>query len=331
MAAHPPRIGNQRKRIIASIAAPPEAVHAGHVSYTRWAAMPLPRLAAPGAAERLLEVRDGWFGYEAEEDARQRVAATPSVPAVRTGWWVNFADAHLFGFYGEGFFAQDEVQVAEHPALAAVRQALLAERLPAMTIDNREPTPVLVAGVERRVAIDTAPNATAGRPNGIYGGRNLHAVSETALRAAIRPLDPPTRTNVIAIAALAHGFGPYTHDQIDFTLRAAYTGFRAAVLESRRLAGAGALTPAPEVVVHSGFWGCGAFGGNRVMMTLLQLLAAQMAGLDRLVYHVGEPAGRVSVGRAIALVRELTLMTETPALVERVQALGLEWGSGDGN
>ncbi|MEX1263094.1 MAG: hypothetical protein WEE66_04010 [Actinomycetota bacterium] len=31
-----------------------------------------------------------------------------------------------------------------------------------------------------------------------------------------------------------------------------------------------------------GFWGCGAFGGDRLLMTTLQSLAAEMAGIHRL-------------------------------------------------
>ena len=41
-------------------------------------------------------------------------------------WHVNFADPHLFVAYAAGLFAQDEMQVAEHPGLAALKQALAA-------------------------------------------------------------------------------------------------------------------------------------------------------------------------------------------------------------
>ncbi len=43
-------------------------------------------------------------------------------------WHVNFADPRLFTAYGLGLFAQDEMQVAEHPALGALREALHARR-----------------------------------------------------------------------------------------------------------------------------------------------------------------------------------------------------------
>ncbi len=44
-------------------------------------------------------------------------------------------------------------------------------------------------------------------------------------------------------------------------------------------------------MIHTGFWGCGAFGGNRVLMTTLQILAAEMAGLERVVFHTGDASG----------------------------------------
>ena len=49
-------------------------------------------------------------------------------------------------------------------------------------------------------------------------------------------------------------------------LASAYSGFLAARLES-----AGAPT-----VVHTGYWGCGAFGRNRELRAMLQVLAARV-------------------------------------------------------
>ena len=49
-------------------------------------------------------------------------------------WHVNFADPLLFGAYGTAFFAQDEIQVAEHPALAALHEVLAALELPFLTV-----------------------------------------------------------------------------------------------------------------------------------------------------------------------------------------------------
>lgn len=45
-----------------------------------------------------------------------------------------------------------------------------------------------------------------------------------------------------------------------------------------------------RVVVHTGNWGTGAFGGNKVLMACIQMYAARVAGLDELVFHTFEPS-----------------------------------------
>lgn len=37
-------------------------------------------------------------------------------------------------------------------------------------------------------------------------------------------------------------------------------------------------TVCTNVIVHTGHWGTGAFGGNKVVMAFLQILAAKIAG-----------------------------------------------------
>lgn len=41
-------------------------------------------------------------------------------------WWVNFADPILFVAYAGRLFAQDEIQVAEHPALGHLKEKLVS-------------------------------------------------------------------------------------------------------------------------------------------------------------------------------------------------------------
>jgi hypothetical protein len=67
------------------------------------------------------------------------------------------------------------------------------------------------------------------------------------------------------------------------------------------------------------------------MMTLVQLLAADMAGVARLVFHIGDPSGRIHVDRALALMPELAAATSPAELIASVEALGMEWGVSDGN
>jgi hypothetical protein len=314
MRQHPPVLRNPNKLVVFRVACP-DGTAGGHLSYSRWAEMPFPATADPGRAATLLAVRDGFYDYE-----------PPIEPTLE--WHVNFADPRLFYAYGSSLFAQDEMQVAEHPALGSLREALVAERRSTLTVEDGRPRPVLVMGAERRVRIATDRSAADGRPNGLYGNAFADAGSD-AVRRATSAIDPPTISNIIAIAAPAGGYGRYRRIQIEVVLATAYSGFAAAVLESRRVTGSGA-----GVIVHSGFWGCGAFGGNRVLMTLLQALAAEMAGVAELVIHIGDPTGRVAVDKAGDLLRGLLAEPDpagTDELVGRIHALGLEWGLSDGN
>jgi hypothetical protein len=308
---HPPKLGHRNKRLALELACPLGAVHGGRIGYSRWEALALPE--SMQLHPTALSVRPDVYDYAGGDTAV---------------WHVNFADPQLFIAYGSPLLAQDELQVLEHPALGSLREALLAEGLPALTEERGAPTPVLVTGVERRCALDTSADPSAGRPRGLYGNQFAKA-SEAVVRSALRVLTPPTRTNLIAMAAPTGSRGRYTLATIEAILRTASTAFRAAVEESRR------LWPGAPVEVRTGFWGCGAFGGNRVLMTLLQLLAARLAGVDRVVFHAFNVAGVLDYEEGAAVL-ERVLRRGAPgeplrALLQRVEALGLQWGTSDGN
>lgn len=313
---YPPVMHDANKRVVYEIACPPGRPLSGEIVYTRWPAFPLPERATPRRALEILESRPGIFDY----------APAANLPGA-VEWHVNFADPRLFFGYGTSLFAQDEMMVAEHPALGALREALRATGRQAVTEDDTGPTPVLVTGVERRCRVAIEPDEASGRPRGLYGNE-FGIASPEAVAAATTPLDPPTITNVIAIAAPAYGVGHYTRETIERILVTAYTGFRAAVVESERLAG-----PEAPVAVHTGYWGCGAFGGNRVLMTVLQLLAGAMAGVTRVVFHTAGPGGASALEEAVrVLTEELEPLGEVPTaeLLDRIAALGFEWGMSNG-
>jgi hypothetical protein len=296
VAAHPPRFSNENKERVHAIACPPGAVHAGTITATRWDTMPLPERWQRPTIESV-EWHPGPYDYV----TRREGACV---------WHVNFADPNLFFGYGTALFAQDELQCAEHPALASVREAMIAAGVPARTADAGRATPVLVAGVERRCEV-----------RGLYGHRFGKADAVT-LKRAVYPLVPAPRHNILAIAALSHGDGTYTAAQIRETLTIAYTGFRAAVLESDAL---GVPTE-----LHTGFWGCGAFGGNREVMVLLQWLAASAAGVTQLVMHVMDDAGLALGARVRERVAAMPAEVSLDELVAWVAGLGLRWGVGNG-
>ncbi|MCZ7645700.1 MAG: poly(ADP-ribose) glycohydrolase [Planctomycetota bacterium] len=316
MRAHPPKLKHPHKKAVFALAAPEGAEHRGTLEFSRWCAAKLPEL-LPVETRTRIEARETSFEYAQVDEAICRA------------WHLNFADMNLFGFYGGALFAQDEMQVAEHPALASLREALPKFGHKPLTVEDNQPTPVLVADVERRCKVATERNVEEGRPAGLYGNAFAAAPIEV-VKKAVKLIEPPTRSNLIAMEAPSYGRGAYTAVQLEYVLRTAFTGFAAARQESARLNRGSAM----EVVVHTGFWGCGAFGGNRIVMTILQILAARLAGLDRIVVHTLDAQGSASFERA----RELLEGTidkqdscETARALSRVEALRLEWGVSDGN
>jgi hypothetical protein len=316
MERYPPVLRHQNKSIIWEMAHSQSSGPTGKLQVTRWETTAARDVSLPQSNP--VAVRTGYYDYAPRDGAGTAVE-----------WHVNFADPRLFVAYGSGLFAQDEMQVAEHPILGSLLEAMKREGHSTWTCDDSGPTPILVQGAERRVAVQTDPDPQAGRPLGLYGNR-FAAADEETIRRATRVIEPPTITNLIAIAAPSGGAGEYHHSDIRDVLAAALTGFAAARRESHR-----ALGPTTRVVVHSGFWGCGAFGGNRVLMIALQSLAARAAGIDELILHVGEPSGLEIAQRGLDVADALALrcgpQSTLDKLIDRCQLLGYRWGVSDGN
>lgn len=313
-AAHPPRWLHRNKKALYEHLCPPGITHSGALTVSRWPARPLPLDRSIAPATTHIELRPDLFTYgDSAADALE--------------WHLNFAHSSLFIAYGGPLFAQDEMQVAEHPVLACVREHLAARPEPGLAPLTREhevATPVLIRGAQRRGAVATDPNAAEGRPNGLYGGAFARAPIDVVLRAA-RRVDPPTTSNILAMEAPTGGYGRYTLDQIVDIALTAYTGFAAAHDESRNAAGADVA-----VIVHTGHWGTGAYGGDRVLMAMLQFLAARAAGLDRLVFHTFDAAGARPCHDALARLDAMGDISLEAALT-RIDAAAYQWGVSDGN
>jgi hypothetical protein len=318
VAEFPPRLASPNKRVVYHMACPPGSTHSGQIVYSRWGKISLPATLNVDRTHTQFEAREDFFGYE-----------PPSEGSTAVEWYLNFADHDLFYAYGGSLFAQDEMQVAEHPALGSLREALLQCDIKPLTVENGEPTPALVMGVERRCRVATDRNAALGRPNGLYGNHFSRA-SADAVEQATQVITPPTISNLLAMEAPAGGYGRYSRQEIVYILSTAFTGFSAARLESCK-----DRPHAPEVVVHSGYWGCGAYGGNRVLMALLQMLAARLARLGRLVFHVGDAAGSQTFVQASRTLQRDFKTGAQPRdvsdLVAQIESMGFQWGVSDGN
>lgn len=301
----PPTWHNSKKQLVYSIACPHGDCSDGALEVTRWRESSLPEVPPQNAVD-VQRINGGFRYIPVEKDAFV--------------WTLNFADENVFGYYAGPLFAQDEIQVSEHPALASARSAILSEGLAARTVENGRPTPLLVRNAPRCCFVRTKPNPAAGAPHGLYGN-NFDEAPEEAIRQATVRIDPPTRSNILAIAAPSPHEGVYWRQQIESAFVTAYSGFRAAKIESSR------VVPGKPVEIHTGFWGCGAFGGDPVLMCTVQMIAAKIAGVERIVFHVFQPSQASALDRA----QELAASIDPLRAVDELDAMKFEWGISDGN
>jgi hypothetical protein len=322
----PPRFTNSNKKAVIEKACPHGAVHSGEIRYSRWGKFEFPGSMADVSSKELeVEVYPNFFTYDPVD-----------INSSQIDWHLNFAHWDLFFAYPGPLFAQDEMQVVEHPVLGSLREALLHSRTKPYTVEDGRPTPILIMGAERRCRVATDANAELGRAYGLYGN-SFSAASREAVLNATEIIDPPTVSNIIAIEAPAGGYSQtgqaYTKEEIRYILETAYSGFAAARIESETSIGAEAGSP--KVSVHTGFWGCGAYGGHRTLMTLLQLIAAEMAGLDKVVFHAGGVDGVEIVHDAISIFeREFHSsqgLLPVHEMIDLVFSKNYRWGSSDGN
>ena len=309
----PPEIQNRNKLEVYNIACPNGCVHSGEIVFSRWSELPLSETVTISEWQTKIQIREDVFGYEPTEQAELMV------------WYLNFSNYEIFTDYGGPLLAQDELQVAEHPALASLRETLIRRGESTRTVENDRPTPIIICNVERRCSIDTRPCAE--RPYGLYGNEFARALPED-IQKATKALLPPTVTNIIAMEAPSEGYGAYTEETIQYILRTAVTGFTAARFESLQ-------NGATQVAIHTGFWGCGAYGGNRILMTSLQLIAANLAGIDTLIFHTVNSDGAKTVQQALNYVRNdiqhAQNIMNMASIIGQITATGFEWGESDGN
>jgi hypothetical protein len=280
----------------------------GDISISRWRAAEPPHVLPPTK----IKVSSTKEPFQYEPARSDEVA-----------WHVNFANADLFCSYGGPFFAQDEVQVAEHPVLASLRLWLLSLQEPALAPTVREgivATPVLIQNVTRRSRIDTAE---------IYGSRFGRA-SEEKIKAAVKLIEPPTYSNILAMEAPVGGKGAYTFGELSRIVQTAHCGFAAAKKKSEE----------KRAIIHTGHWGTGAYGGNKIVMSALQMLAAQLAGVDALIYHTIDAEDAFIEGLQVYQhVTRKSLFSrlmrspgkDLPTTLREIEAMKFRWGSSDGN
>ncbi len=302
---HPPQLEHAKKQLLFDTVM--SRSQGGSVSVSRYDEIEIPATFQPFDPSVEIVARKGYFRYANTNGADD--------------WFMNFAHHDLFSGYGHFMFAQDEIQVAEHPVLASFREMMLTrtDRLRPATVEDGVPTPVLFRNAQRAARIDTSS---------IYGARFARS-NDATIRAAVDPIDPPTFSNILAIEApISSGNRVYVRSEIEAALRTAYSGFRSTILDS--ITNATGLNP---IVVHSGNWGCGAYGGNRQLMLSIQIMAARLAGLSKLVLYCGADSKDDVSKFSEELERRFKFKpgVSVGKVIDRLVAAGFPWGTPDGN
>jgi hypothetical protein len=307
----PPIWHDDNKLIVFEISKSSGYSFKGKISYKRWSQFVLPenlniKLKFSAHAEV--------FKYAEQTD--------PKI----VDWHLNFSDPDLFVAYGSELLAQDEIQVAEHPILGSIREKLVSSKRYAETVDDDgNPTPITLSGAQRRCVIDTKPNPKIGCPDGIYGNA-FEIATEEQVRLSTRTISPPTISNILAISAPSGGYGDYTVGDMLEILITAYSGFSCARKESENLVPGNTKT-----IIHTGFWGCGAFGGNRILMTILQCIAANLAEVNLEFWAVNNPGVMVAEKAYTIYQSLLNAEDNVYSILEKLEAEKFQWGESDGN
>lgn len=229
---------------------------------------------------------------------------------------LNFADTNTFYGYDGPLFAQDEIQQVEMPALAGLRSKE-GSKLALETESGKDLSQTaLVLGAKRYGKVDA---------QGIYGTQ-FHSASEEKVTKQTTPIANPKPQNIIVMAAKNQGFAnkgiSHSKDDVEQHFLTAVTAFSAAKAEARD----------QRLEINTGAWGTGAFGNNPELMARVQILAAQVAGVDVLNYHSGTTQG-VSFENAKKWVDTYTAQHPDATVQEALTAIfndGLKAGASDG-
>lgn len=312
---YPPRFGNAHKRKLYQITMPLHKDDFAEINIVRTKFQIREEKEIFKKNTVLIKYKPEFFNYISEKNDLNKFV-----------WHLNFADENLFGFYGTDLFAQDEIQVLEMPLLACVREFLLSEdeyenlgmAFEPYTNENQEtPTPFLIKNVPYWLKVNTDFVSSDGKNISLYGNNFIHE-SWKEIQEGISLIHEKVFNNIIAISAPKASNGKYSKSEIEYALKAAACAFEEAVKMSPKKT---------QTVIHTGNWGCGAFGGNKELMYLVQIIAASLAGVKELVFHAITEA---VLTKAKAKFMDMPEMTFAD-IVDFLYKQEFTWESGDGN
>ena len=80
------------------------------------------------------------------------------------------------------------------------------------------------------------------------------------------------------MAAPSGGKGNYSQSELIRLMETVIVAFGAATKTAN-------FEKYKKTIIHTGNWGCGAFGNNKELIYLSQIIAASLVGVDTLIFH----------------------------------------------
>jgi hypothetical protein len=196
-------------------------------------------------------------------------------------WTCNFADSHLFGFCKSALLAQDELQVLEHPALYHFFDYLSLPSTPRETKNLGQGEIALITGAKRYCSLNTSIQVPVGGSNKSLYGNSFSAAPLSSIEQCLTLEEHPKESHIFAMAA-PHipgnlAYQPYQKKHLEALFYTALTAFSAIKGHSEN--------EDVRTIIHTGNWGCGAFGNDLVVAALIQFAAASFAEVDSLIYY----------------------------------------------
>ena len=207
----------------------------------------------------LIQIKEGAFSY----------------PGGIHDWTANFGDERIFFGSVTGLLAQDELQALEHPALSHVYTAI--QNHPTFGRLDLDGSALLVEGARRYGELKHVEE--------LYGNAFAKAPLPTI---TVHGYEEPKENNLFVFVAPripSYKAGqPYRYEDLRALFDNAYTAFSAIVKRDA------------DAVIHTGNWGCGAFGNDPKTVALIQFAAAKMAGVRNICYYPLEKKGPLNAG-----------------------------------
>lgn len=193
----------------------------------------------------------------------------------KTNVWVDFANAQFGGGAGVEGFVQEEIMLVEfYDLFKYFAKNEDPKREFWSNIDIREGTKHIKnrvgKGVPAPLLIQNAHRVQKVAPD-LYG-KEIHDVPVNALPKKLEKLDNPQEVNILAIAA-PKLFTKTHHEQYHpDTLKDIFNQLMAGFTLAKE--------QDPNVCIHSGPFGCGAFNNSSKAVWFLHRLAAEQLGID---------------------------------------------------